>query len=273
MAVLGLGVLLAWAMLWWSRRVDRSGWIMSRAPALPVGALAEHDDAWIRGRVHSETPLECPWFGVDCVYYHYRIERKVTRRVSDGKGRTRSRTEWVTDHEEKRQQPFTLVDGDAEIVVRLPAGRLGESVKTGRDYEGFSRRHSATLLPLGRTVSVLGVRLEDHTFGPLREVPLLVVLRDRDAYLRRVEAGERWTRRFGFFFAFAGGLGSWLALQSRAGPLGLQDWSLALVIGLGVCLPIWFLSTYNKLVRTRQQSEAAWRQIDVDVTVRDDLIP
>jgi LemA protein len=53
-----------------------------------------------------------------------------------------------------------------------------------------------------------------------------------------------------------------------------------IVLGLGgaVCLVVvlvvvWALMTYNKLVRQRNQVEAAWAQIDVQLKRRYDLIP
>jgi len=55
--------------------------------------------------------------------------------------------------------------------------------------------------------------------------------------------------------------------------------NLGLVIGLGVvCLLLvivvfWFIATYNKLVRQRNQVQASWAQIDVQLKRRYDLIP
>src|SRR6478752_2545575 len=53
---------------------------------------------------------------------------------------------------------------------------------------------------------------------------------------------------------------------------------IGLIIG-GVCclavvvLVIWLISTYNKLVRQRNQVDASWAQIDVQLKRRYDLIP
>jgi LemA protein len=55
--------------------------------------------------------------------------------------------------------------------------------------------------------------------------------------------------------------------------------NLGLTIGIGVvCLlltlvVIWFIATYNRLVRQRNQVQASWAQIDVQLKRRYDLIP
>lgn len=53
---------------------------------------------------------------------------------------------------------------------------------------------------------------------------------------------------------------------------------IGLILG-GVCcllvvvMVIWFIATYNKLVRQRNQVDASWAQIDVQLKRRYDLIP
>jgi LemA protein len=53
---------------------------------------------------------------------------------------------------------------------------------------------------------------------------------------------------------------------------------VGLIIGGIVCLAVvfvivWFLTSYNKLVRQRNQVRASWAQIDVQLKRRTDLIP
>lgn len=276
LAIAVAGYLSAWGMLALAHRNDRRGWIFNRAPALPVKALSEHDDAWIRGRVRTDDPLRCPWFGAACVYYSYTIERKVRRTRRTSKGKTRTETKWVTDHSEERCMPFTLVEGEVGIIVQLPRAELHDLESQGHDYETGSRRHSAEILSVGKTVSALGVRLEDGTFGPLREIPLLVTRRKRDDFLRSVARGETWARWAGLVLAFLGGGGAsvfWMSRTRDVGMFGVNGWLTAVGFGLLALVPLWCVVTYNRLVRTRQQAEAAWRQVDVDMTVRDNLLP
>ena len=48
---------------------------------------------------------------------------------------------------------------------------------------------------------------------------------------------------------------------------------LWIVIGLIVLVLIWFMATYNKLVGLRNNVEASWKQVDVQLQKRYDLIP
>ncbi|MFQ5503976.1 MAG: LemA family protein [Planctomycetota bacterium] len=268
---LGAGLLLGWLLLWLSRRQDRRNWIYRRAPFLPVHSLSEHDDAWVRGRVACDEPLRCPWFDTACVYYDYQIEKKVTRTSTDSKGRTTTTTSWETEYTDSRATPFELVDERDGILVRGERAEFHHLPSTDTDYELGSRRHSATLLPLSEPVSVLGVKLEDESFGPLREVPLLVTTKRREDFLAGGDLSEKLLRWCGFTLLFAGGFVA--ALLFEKARLQEPEWHVASGIGLATLLPFWFVSTYNRMVRSRQQAEAGWRQIDVDLAVRNSLVP
>jgi len=270
-AITAGGFLLAWLLLWLSRREDRANFVYQRAPSLPVKVLSEHDDAWIRGVITSDRPLACPWFGDACVWFRYRIEKKVTHTTTDSKGRRTTTTSWETDYSDDDVIDFTLVDDDAAIDVEATQARIADSVSTDYDYETSRRRHCASLLPVGATVTALGVKLEGNRFGPLREVPLLLSLRQREELLasgNRMETGLRWG---GFFLLLlAGYLAHFVYLSNVGAP---PNHVISVLLGLAYLAPVWFIVTYNRLVRTQQQSEASWRQIDVDLGVRDTLIP
>jgi LemA protein len=49
--------------------------------------------------------------------------------------------------------------------------------------------------------------------------------------------------------------------------------AIIVVVVIVVLIGIWAVSTYNGLVRRRNQTQEAWRQIDVELTRRHDLIP
>jgi LemA protein len=49
--------------------------------------------------------------------------------------------------------------------------------------------------------------------------------------------------------------------------------ALLVVVGLVVLIVLWFVGTYNGLIRLRNQVENAWAQIDVQLKRRHDLIP
>ena len=262
-----IGVLL----LWHTKRQERRNFIARRAPRLPIRALSEHDDAWIAGRVTLDDPLICPHFGTRCVYYSYAIERRVTRTVRDSKGRTRTVTSWNTEYSESNVSPFWLLDDTSGIYVEGPKARFEGLPSTGYDYTGFSRRHHATMLPVGIDVHALGVKVEGDRFGPLAKVPLIVTTQTHQEYLRSGSRNEGLARWFGMFLLLAACIcaASMLFTVTWRQP----NWPLGVGIGIAVWSPLWFWSTYNLFVRRRHATEAAWRQIDVDLGVRFEVVP
>lgn len=271
LAVLAGGLLLTWLFAWLARRLDDRTFVLARAPALPIRALAVGDDAWLRGRVRvlDGEPLVCPWFAAPCVAYRYTIEKKVTVTRRDKDGKTRTETEWRNEHSEDRAIAFALDDG---AVVRVDVENAeNEALQSlGTDYERSDRRHSAQVLELDAEVSVLGVVRDDRTFGCVREVPCLVTRKHRDERVRSSHRGETVLYCFALFFAFAGGAGA-AAVWSQA--RDLPTWLQALACGLAPLLPVWWLLTHNRLIRLRQQVRTAFRQVDVDLGVRAGLVP
>lgn len=268
--VFGGGAALGAVFAAMARRQDHRTFVLARAPGLPIQALSAHDDAWLRGIVQAhERLLRCPWSDLDCVAYSYQRERKHTVHEKDKDGKTRTRTEWRTEHSEDAAIPFTLDDG-ARLVVDLPTGDNEAMRATGHDHEWGDLRHSAQVLEPGTEVSVLGVLRDDGTFGPLAEVPLLVTRARRDERVRSSARGENWLLGCALFFPFAslttaGGL--WTGAED------LPGWLLAVLIGLGILIPQWWLLTFNRLVRLQQQVRASQRQIDIELAQRAVLVP
>lgn len=213
--------------------------------------------------------MSCPWFDTPCVHYSYVVEREETESYTDSQGKRRTRTHWTTEHSQTRTIPFEL-DGGATITVQGPDAEFHDLQGTGNDYERSDLRHRADLLAIGSDVSVLGVCLDDGTFGPMQEVPLVVTPRTREAFIRSVQAAERWLRRFGFLSLFLGG---GAAVLVYAGGVDARAAMLAVLAGCLTILPAWLISIYNRFVRLRQQVETSWRQVDVDLSVRKNLVP
>ncbi|MFN7589162.1 MAG: LemA family protein [Planctomycetota bacterium] len=268
--VLAGGALLGFAFATAARRQDHKTFVLARAPGLPIRSLSAHDDAWLRGVVHPHgSLLRCPWFDLDCVAFSYQRERKHTITEKDSDGKTRTRTEWRTETSESEAVAFELDDGQ-RIVVDLPAGSNEAMRSTGYDHEWSDVRHSAQVLEPGTEVSVLGVKRDDGTFGPLAEVPLLVTRQLREQRVKSSASSENWLLFFAMFFPFAGltvGSALWTGAQD------LPGWLLAAAIGLLVLVPQWWLLTHNRLVRLRQQVRATQQQIAIELAQRTTLVP
>jgi LemA protein len=267
--VAGVGALIGWSFATAMRRRDATTFVLARAPQLPIRALAAHDDAWLRGEVRAAEPLRCPWFDVACVAYTYTIEREVTRTVTDSNGKTRTESSWDVEHSTSDAVDFDLHDG-ATVRVALREGNNEAMQSAGTDYEGARRRHSATVLPVGATVSALGVLRDDGTFGPLAEVPLLVTEATREQRVRASANSENWFFFFALFTPWAG-ITVAGALLTRA--QDWQGWLAPMAIGFAAVLPVWWLLTHNRLVRLRQQVKAAQKQTAVELAMRADLVP
>ena len=126
------------------------------------------------------------------------------------------------------------------------------------------------MLPVGATVSALGVLRDDGTFGPLAEVPLLVTEATREQRVRASANSENWFFFFALFTPWAG-IAVAGALLTRA--QDWQDWLAPMAIGFAAVLPVWWLLTHNRLVRLRQQVKAAQKQTAVELAMRADLVP
>lgn len=268
-----VALLIAWALAAALRRRDHFTFVLARAPQLPVRALAAHDDAWLRGVVGSDTPLICPWFGVECVAYDYEIEVEVekrrTERDANGKERTVVEHVWETAYRDGKKCDFELDDG-AAIRVLMTEGTNEATRSLGADYEHPKRRHLASVLAVGDEVSVLGVKRDDGSFGPLAEVPLLVTYQTRAQRVAVARSSETALFFFACLLPFVGVAVAAAVLQEAA---TWQQWLLASPWGLVAWAPQWWLLTYNRLVRLRQQVRAAERQIDVELSFRAALVP
>lgn len=269
-AVSGIG--FGWALLWALRRQDHKTWVLARAPELPIHVLAVGDDAWVRGTVRHPSPLACPWFGTACVAYRYRRERLHVTYTTDKDGKQTRREEWRIERTASDDAHFVLDDGTT-IWIRVD-GADNEALRSlGYDYEHGSLRHSAEVLEVGAEVSVLAVKQDEGYMAQQREVPCLITRQHASERVRSSAGSETWL----FFFAclvpaIGGGLGAALLLDR---PWDWQPQPLAITAtGALLCwLPCWSIGTYNRLIRLRQQVIAAFRQVDVDLAVRANLVP
>ncbi|GAB4138186.1 MAG: hypothetical protein Fur0037_03760 [Planctomycetota bacterium] len=148
----------------------------------------------------------------------------------------------------------------------------------GPDYETSSRRHSAALLATGETVTVLGVKQDDGTLAAEREVPLLITPKTREARVAGSQRSESWLFAAGILCAFAGGTAAALMVENSlflapGRPIGAGSWAVALLRGAAAALPVYAMAAWNRLVRQKQQVMAAFRQVDVDLSVRAALVP
>ncbi|MBX3463917.1 MAG: LemA family protein [Planctomycetes bacterium] len=273
-AIAAVAMFVGWLCVRAMARQDHRTWVLARAPALPVSALAVGDDAWVRGTVAAPTPLRCPHFGTACVAFDYARQREHHWTTKDKQGRTQHHSEWRTEHGQAAAIDFELDDG-ARIVVRAARATNEALQRLRTDYETSRLRHVASVLEVGATVSVLGVVQDDRSLDAEREVPCLWTRLPREQRVRRSARSEAWLFFGAGFVPLLGGVGAVLWHRAHAGgsPLAPVDWAWAGAGGVALWLPFWGLGTWNRLVRLRQQVPAAHRQVDVDLAVRAALVP
>lgn len=266
------GALLGWLLTRAVSRQDHLTWVLARAPALPIRSLAVGDDAWVRGTVHADRPLVCPHFDEECVSYSYTIEREHTWTTTDKDGKVQVHTEWRQEHSASETIDFELDDGD-RITVRADGATNEAEHGLETDYETSTLRHSASVLGIGEEISVLGVKQDDGSLSCEREVPCLWTHQSRAKRVAASAGSENWLSFFACLFPFLGGAGAVLWYFGSARDLVWVDAAWAALGGLALMLPFWSIGAWNRLVRLRHQVGAAFRQVDVDLAVRSDLVP
>ncbi|MFH0946245.1 MAG: LemA family protein [Planctomycetota bacterium] len=280
--VAGVLLLVAWALLAFARRKDHENWIRQKAPLLPLALVNVRDDAWLRGETRSDTPLSVPHFGDTCLAYDYRLEEEVTESYTDSNGDRKTRKRWVTREHLTDTVEFELVQGELSIRIHAGEAELHDLPRLGPDREFLSSyRHSASFLPHPSVVSALGsvgegrARLEQY-----QSIPLLVTPRTRERFLLSAERSEKALRIAGLVLALLGSAGLFYAgaLRLELPSPAREVWSvpqalLAGGLGLLLFLLLWTLHTFNTMVLYRNRTRAAWKQIDVDLKNRHDLIP
>jgi LemA protein len=234
---------------------------------------------WLKGTTECESPLIGPHFDLPCIYYDYRLDERVRRSYRDKKGRRRTRYVWENREASSDATGFFLRDGDHTIHVE------GSDAQFRHCANEVSRigtwRHTLNYYPHPSEVNVVGSvsegkkRLEAYA-----NIPLIVTTKSREEYVKDAERQELWMRRIGFpvFWAgFAGLLCFFFdrllspvpAVSSFPGNITI----LAAISATIVVTLYWCIFKYNSMVRYRNRIENGWHQIDVDLTMRYDLIP
>ncbi|MCG3174772.1 MAG: hypothetical protein GMKNLPBB_03052 [Myxococcota bacterium] len=251
--------------LWQAHKRDLKNYIVQKATPLPIRLINVHDDVWLRGAARCSQLVTAPWFHLNCLHYEYKLEERVKR------GKDYS---WVERKSESGTARFAVEDATGTIQV---AGDQAE-------YDGLSRqqqregsfRHTVHFLPYPCTISVVGCTGEGKKIlHPYENIPLIVSTRERADYFKYHERVETALRVAGFVLLF----GSFSALIWKLAPIlkipGFSTGSIGWAMGAAAVLaaPFWLIHVYNRFAVARNRVENAWRQIDVDLRMRHELIP
>lgn len=256
--VIGIGCLIS------VRRLDRENYIIQKATPLPLALVNERDDVWLKGAAECDSPLSGPHFNYSCLHYDYKLEERVTRLRRNSKGRLRPKREWKTRETSSNATGFFLRDGEPKIHIDgNDAEFRNQASKVGRVGNW---RHTLKYIPYPSDINAIGTvsegkkRLEEHA-----NIPLIVTTKNREDFVKETERKEAWTRRVGFPLFWVGMAGLFNGLLLSPG--------LAAGLSTIVVTVYWSVFKYNTLVTYRNRIDNAWHQIDVDLSMRYELIP
>jgi LemA protein len=267
------GLAVAVVLLAMAAADDRKNWIVERAPPLPIEFLNPHDDVWVSGVLECPTPLTIPHFGAGCVYYEFvERERRVTARGS---------VQWRTVQRYAQAVDFDLVTARGRIGVAAGDAEFDGLSRCGPQSDGGSIQRSARYLPYPGAADAVGSVADDgRRLERRRNIPLIVTTRGRKQYIAGRERAESWRRGLGAVMLPGSLFGILLGASLKLDvPAAAADGALTgkILAAAGLALAgfaaWWVAYTYNQLVMYRERVRTAWRQIDVDLKNRFDLIP
>ena len=274
----GIGFVVGAVLLAVARAADRKNYIIQKATPMPLSLVNERDDVWLRGRAECDQPLAAPHFGLSCLYFEYKLEEHVRRtRMKDGK--TETYYTWETRDRKSGAAAFRLRQEELAIEIDGSKGEL-KNLKSDSQRLG-SWRHSLQYLPYPADISAVGsVSEKKERLEPYADIPLMVTTLPRDEFVKKAEGAESIMRGIGFFLIWAGAVAMFYGLFDHMGcPVATgQAFQAATLVTAAVAatlvfIPVWALYIYNTFVTYNIRVENAWRQVDVDLKMRYDLIP
>ena len=275
----GIGLISGIVCLVIARIKDQGDYIIERATPLPLSMVNVRDDVWLKGEAECDAPLSAPHFLLACLHYRYKLEEHVTETHRDSKGNTVTTSSWRTRQTSSESASFRLRDGENVITIN---GRDADfrHMKENVAREG-NFRHTLNYLPFPSSVNAVGSVSEGRqSLEKYANIPLIVTLLDRKEFVEKAEGGERLLRGVGFFLLGLGMTAAFYALfdwrsipAASGGAFCGRTLGAALIPTVVILLLYWLVYTYNTFVTYRARVDNAWRQIDVDLAMRYQLIP
>ena len=263
------------------RTLDRKNYIIQKVTPLPLAIVNERDDVWLKGQAVCDSPLAGPHFDVTCLYYQYKLKERTRQVYRNSKGKRRVRTVWETRETRTEATGFYLRDGEHVIHINGDDADFRDNVSDQDTVGGW--RHCLEYFPFPADINAVGSVSEGKkSLETYANIPLVVTTKDREEFVKEAERNEVWWRRGGFIL-------SWLGLTGLLSFFGMIEWQnwqviafrplsgVRFVLGAVTATVViglyWCVFKYNSMVTYRNRVENAWYQIDVDLSMRYDLIP
>ncbi len=256
----------------------------------------------VKGTAESEQPLASFLAESSCVHYNYTVSeqwrRLVTETYTDSKGKMKTRTRWKTgwdtvDHGSE-SIPFYLQDDTGVLQIRPNGAEIDAAQIFSRtcglsDSLYYAKGPSSSVygstgirrfveygIPLHRRIYVMGAsRLRKDVVAP-------EIAEDRQAPMFLISVKSEEQKSSGYQFRFWGwflagflvfaGVPIGLAINAEEPIPWLVSLLSALVFSSYWCAR-WIVMVYNSLLALRNRVEQAWKNVDVQLKRRHDLIP
>lgn len=256
----------------------------------------------VKGTAESEQPLTSFLAEQECVHYSYNVSeqwrRMVTETYTDSKGRTQTRvrmkTGWDTVARDSQSTKFYLQDDTGLLQIRpmgaeIDAAKIFNRTCTSSDSLYYGKGPSSSVfgstgtrrfleygIPLHRMIYVMGAsRLRKDVVAP-------EIAKDRHAPMFLISVKSEQEKSSGYQFRFWGWFIAGLVIFMGT-PLGFAvsdeqpiPWLICLLGGLifsGYWSARWVVMVYNSLLALKNRVEQAWKNVDVQLKRRHDLIP
>ncbi|BAQ34052.1 LemA family protein [Dehalococcoides sp. THU3] len=258
----------------------------------------------LKGTAESEKPFTGFLSAEKCVYYHYKVEerwsRMVTESYTDAKGhvqfRTRQESGWTQVASGKEMQPFYLKDETGIILIQPEGADIqpknlfnktcgrNDPLYYAKGPQGsvansdHQRRFTEEALPLHAELYIMGQSRERQDvvapeIAKDKSAPLYVISTRTEKQISRRYSGWFW---FWIILGLLISLGSGLLLSQRDTESFNPDWGIV-ALWSGFFLLSWLLgwlwAGYNSLVGLRNRVCQGYAQVDIQLKRRFDLIP
>ena len=266
----GGGFVVGVVLLAVARVADRRNYIIQRATPMPLSLVNERDDVWLRGPSECDHPEIAPHFHFKCLYFDYRLEERVKRGKSSS---------WKTRERWSDSAQFRLRDDDLTIGIDGTRAEFRDLAK--RSERIGSWRHTLRFLGYPSTISAVGSVSEKRAcLEPYMNIPLMITKKTRADFVKSAERAEKIMRFFGFLLLWAGASAAFYGLCDHLSwPYGtggaFHFKTLCVAVGAGTVIHtlVWAVYVHNSFVTYGVRVDNAWRQIDVDLKMRYDLVP
>jgi hypothetical protein len=153
--VIGIACVIAgFVLVFFGTRSRKKLMVIKETPTVTAAEAAQMADAVgkprveIKGTAVSEKPLISPASNTPCLYYKYKVERRIERETRDAEGNWDTEYHWETLESGEESVPFVLRDASGDIWVAPQGAHFVADKKVDREDigPGFGSRSTGSVM-------------------------------------------------------------------------------------------------------------------------------